>query len=377
MHAETVKLAMDCLAVLIENVNDQNSLSKDEEITNTIILSLFNLLRSPGLVSILNGKENRHNTHDTLNRSYSNTSNYNDLAANNITPNNNLRASIFRLIALLSDKNYIYANKIIKRALSYVSSTNWSKIGEANPKNSDTDSNNNPSSNSQETANANNLNLLSDFLAVIGTSCLVSDVEHEKDLYKLKKKCIEIIDNFDNETVWLRALEILAITGFDPGIELKSIIDSDRMKFKLSAKLQNRINTRFSLIENHPPILDIDFTPKLPKKAILASLNSRLSNSVSNTSISSQETITNQSLAQNESENSLATKSSSSISSKESGLPLQSREQPKRFHSAGKSRGNNTRLPWTKASGASSKATSSATSKESLIIAKGMKINLE
>ena len=144
MHAETVKLAMDCLAVLIENVNDQDSLSKNEEITNTIILSLFNLLRNHGLVNASSGGSHGAGSSEANIRINSVTGNF-----ENDSPNNNLRASIFRLIALLSDKNYVYANKIIKRALSYIISTTW------------------------DAGDQEKLSLLADFLAVIGTACLV------------------------------------------------------------------------------------------------------------------------------------------------------------------------------------------------------------
>ena len=352
MHAETVKLAMDCLAVLIENVNDQESLSKDEEITNIIILSLFNLLRSPSLVNVLD--KNNHNLHTNGSSLNGTGRDGTNLRVNSITgnlesesPNNNLRASIFRLIALLSDKNYIYANKIIKRALSYIISTNWEKDQKV----------------PESEENQNNLKRLADFLAVIGTSCLVSDIDSDKDSTKLKTKCLEIISEFDNETVWLRALEILAIIQFEPEHEMGLFKNN-----KFAQKLQNRIQTRFNLLEDHPPILDIDFTPKLPKRAILQNLNLRLQQSGSNTSISSSKTLTEDDhhhqdhyISNSSSRTSQQTSDSYGSTTHSSGG--NSNGAPKRWvHSAGKSRGNNQRLPWTKPSGASSK-----TSNESLI----------
>ena len=98
-------------------------LSKDEEITNTIFLSLFNLLRNPTLATILNKAISSDSATSLSERVNPITG-----ILENDTPNNNLKASIFRLIALLADKNDLYANKIIKRALGYISSTKWSNL---------------------------------------------------------------------------------------------------------------------------------------------------------------------------------------------------------------------------------------------------------
>ena len=139
---ESNQLAINSLAIVIENSNSTEMSENDGVITNSIISALFNLIRQ------------------------TQTGNINTCLEQN--------SGIFRLIALLSEKDGENVDKIVERALThlgtFVTQGEGSKI----------------SIRGYET--------ILNFLAVIGSACLIGDDLSQNNREKLIESCVHFMN---------------------------------------------------------------------------------------------------------------------------------------------------------------------------------------
>ena len=195
-HSPTSKLGMDCLSILIDKLPSE--LVTCEASINSVISHLLKNLKD-------------------------------------LSSEPEKRSSIYRLLALLSEKNDEYANIIVTRAVSSIN--NESKLKETNLK-------------------LSSFQVIESFLNAIATSCLVIT---DPELSKVNLNIIAQLADWDREDVWLICVEILVI-----------IEKVDKTSLGMgSKKLWDRLESRLEIIEETPPILDNDFTVKIPRSEVV------------------------------------------------------------------------------------------------------------